>query len=419
MNIHSYISSRISASGSGKRSIARPIVRIAVGGIALGIAVMIITMAIVTGFQNEIKNKVIGFGSHISITRFTNNVSYEPEPIAEKQSFLNELKLNPAIKHIQVFATKNGIIKTTTDNEGVVIKGVDNTYDWTFMQSSLIDGKVIAFNDSSASRDMLISKSIADRLNVKTGDKLLIYFINRRAMNDSDEYIKYEQRVRDFRVSGIYETGFEELDNKTVFADIKQIKKLNYWSNDQVGGFEIELKSIDKIDQLTEEVNDVIGYEYQAQSIKQSNEGIFSWLSLMDSNAIIIITLMIAVAAINMISALLILILERTNMIGLLKALGMSNGSVRRIFMNQAIRLIAKGLIYGNIIGIALCLLQLKFHWVKLDKRVYYLDAVPVNFDLLHVVILNLGTIAVCFLMMLLPTLVITKITPVKALRFR
>jgi lipoprotein-releasing system permease protein len=394
-------------------------VRIAVGGIALGIAVMIVTMAIVTGFQNEIKNKVIGFGSHITIMKMDNNVSFEPQPIAQKQGFLPELNENPYIRHIQAFATKNGIIKTKTDNEGVVVKGVDKDYDWNFLQKNLVSGKVIAFNDSAASKEILISRSIADKLNVQVNDKLLVYFINKRKENDSSGYVQYEQRVRDFKVSGIYDTGFEELDSKTVFADIRQIRRLNYWAPDEVGGFEIEISDLSKIDAVSEQVNDAIGYEYVAQNTKESNSGIFGWLDLMDSNAIIIISLMIAVAAINMISALLILILERTNMIGLLKALGCTNGDIRAIFLHQAGRLIARGLIFGNVIGIGFCLLQNSFHWIKLDKKVYYLDAVPINFNIWHVLLLNAGTILICMLMMLLPTLVITRITPIKALRFR
>ncbi|MCD6065900.1 MAG: transporter permease [Bacteroidetes bacterium] len=419
MNFHSFISAKISASSGGKKSIARPIVKIAVGGIALGIAVMIITLAIVTGFQNEIKSKVIGFGSHISIVKMDNNVSFEPQPIAQNQGFILDLRSQPYINYIQVFATKNGIIRTKTDNEGVVVKGVDKRYNWDFLQKNLKAGKVIDFADSASSKEILISQSIADKLNVGINDKLLVYFINKKPADDSVNYTQYEQRVRDFRVCGIYDTGFEELDSKTVFADIRQIRRLNYWAPDQVGGFEIGISDLSKIDQVNDEVNEVIGYEYSAQSIKESNSGIFSWLDLMDSNAIIIISLMIAVAAINMISALLILILERTNMIGLLKALGSTNAGIRIIFLHQASRLIGKGLIAGNTIGIGLCLLQKYFHWIRLDKKVYYIDFVPVNFDIIHVLLLNVGTIVVCFLMMLLPTLVITRITPIKALRFR
>ncbi|HEY1039815.1 MAG TPA: ABC transporter permease, partial [Bacteroidia bacterium] len=273
MNFHNYISSKISAHRSGKKSIARPIVRIAVGGIALGRVVMTLTLSIVTGFQNEISNKVIGFGSHISIVKLDNNTSFEPQPMPQHQSFVKELEANQEIKHIQVFATKNGIIKTKTDNEGIIIKGVDKGYNWHFLEKNLVEGKKIAFNDSAASKEVLISKSIADKLGLKLGEKLLVYFINKKQANDSTDFIEYEERVRDFQICGIYETGFEELDSKTVFADIAQIRKLNYWAPGEVGGFELEVTDFKKIHQTTEEVNDLIGYSLSAQSIQENNPG--------------------------------------------------------------------------------------------------------------------------------------------------
>lgn len=418
MNFHNFISEKLFANEGSKKSISRPIVKIAIGGIALGITVMILSLAIVTGFQNEIKNKVIGFGSHVSIAKFDNNVSYEPQPIPQKQDFIEDLKKNPAIKHIQVFATKNGILKTNTENEGVVLKGIDTDYDWTFIEGNLITGKRISFNDTAASKDILVSKTISDKLNLKKGDKLLVYFVTKKKANDSTDFVEFEQRVRDFKICGIYETGFEDLDAQAVFVDIKQIKKLNYWEQDLVGGFEIQLKDLGKLDEVSTQINESLSYELTAQGIKESNPGIFGWLDLMDSNAIIIITLMVIVAAINMISALLILILEKTNSIGLLKALGASNQSVRSIFLNLAFKLIAKGLLYGNIIGISICFIQMKWKILTLQKETYYLDHVPINFDILHIALLNAGTIVVCMVFMLLPTLVISKITPVKALRF-
>ena len=418
MNFHNFISNKLFSDKRAKKSISRPIVKIAIGGIALGIAVMILALAVVTGFQNEIRNKVIGFGSHITIAKLDNNVSYEPQPIPKLQGFLMDLKADPKIKHLQVFATKSGIMKTNTDNEGLVLKGIDEDYDWTFLEKNLIAGKKISFNDSLSSKDILISKTISNKLNIKLGEKLLVYFITKKKNADSSDFIEFEQRVRDFTISGIYETGFEDLDAQTAFVDIKQLQKLNYWAPDLVGGFEIQINDLSKLNEITEQVNELIGYEYTAQNIKESNPGIFGWLDLMDSNAIIIITLMVIVAAINMISALLILILEKTNSIGLLKALGASNASVRNIFLTLAFKLIRKGLLYGNAIGISLCLIQLKWKVFGLQKESYYLDHVPINFNLIHILLLNLGTIVVCMLFMLLPTMVISKITPVKALRF-
>lgn len=392
--------------------------KIAVGGIALGIAVMIATVAIVTGFQKEIRNKIIGFGSHISIASYDNNVSYEPEPIQRQQEFIKELTANPEIKHIQVFSTKNGIIKTKTDNEGVVLKGVGSDYNWGFIQSNLIEGKVFAVNDTGICKNIIISKTLANRLELKLGQKMLIYFVTKRKADDTSSSIGYEQRVRDFYISGIYQTGFDELDSKMVFTDIAQIQKLNYWNKDQVGGFEIEVKDFKKIDQLGEYVYDMTGQGLTAQTIKESNPTLFGWLDLMDQNAIIIIVLMVLVAAINMISALLIMILERTNMIGILKALGSNDSGVRKIFIYQAFFLIGKGLLWGNCIGIGLCLLQQHFKLISIPQESYYISFIPVNLEFLHILFLNLCTFCVCMLMMIIPTLIITRITPVKAIRF-
>ena len=397
---------------------SRPIVKIAIGGIALGIAVMIATVAIVTGSQKEISNKIIGFGSHISVASYDNNVSYEPEPINRKQDFIQQLSTNPEIKHIQVFATKNGIIKTKTDNEGVLLKGIDKNYNWSFIQSNLVEGKIFTVNDTAISKSIVISQSLAKRLDIKLGQKMLIYFVTKRKSDDTTSSIAYEQRVRDFYVSGIYHSGFDELDSKMVFTDIAQIQKLNYWEKDQVGGFEIEVNDFDKIDELGEYVYDITGQGLTAQTIKQSNPTMFGWLDLMDSNALIIIVLMILVAGINMISALLILILERTNMIGILKALGSNDREVREIFIYQAFYLIGKGLLYGNVIGITICFLQDKYKIITIPQESYYISYIPINIELLHVVLLNVFTLLVCMLMMIIPTLIITRITPVKAIRF-
>ncbi|MFL5753027.1 MAG: ABC transporter permease [Bacteroidia bacterium] len=418
MNLQRYIAQKILAGGTEKKSISRPIVRIAIGGIALGIAVMILTLAIVTGFQNEIRNKVIGFGSHISVLSYDNNNSYEPRPISRDQDFLKDFKNNPEIKHIQVFATKNGIIKTKTENEGVVLKGVGSDYNWDFINKNLVEGRTFSVNDTGASKETVISSIIADKLGLKLGQKMLVYFITRKKQSDSNSVIDYEQRVRDFTICGIYKTGFEEFDKMTAFVDIAQLQKLNYWKKDQVAGFEIELKNFSHIDTMGEYVYDAIGQGLTSSTIRQSNPTIFGWLDLMDSNAIIIIVLMVMVAAINMISALLVMILERTQTIGILKALGSANFSVRGIFFYQALYLVGKGLLWGNLIGIAIALLQLNFKIITLPQESYYISFIPINFDPIHILLLNLGTFSVCALMMVLPTWIITKITPVKAIRF-
>ena len=392
--------------------------KIAIGGIALGIAVMILSLSIVTGFQNEIKNKVIGVGSHVSIIKLDNNVSLEPQPISNNQPFLLALKNNSNIKHTQVFAIKNGIVKTKTENEGIILKGIDADYDLSYLKNNIIDGDIFQVNNDSSSNSILISKHLSNKLGLKTGQKVLVYFVTKKNTTNDNESYEYEQRARNFKISGIYDTGFEDVDAQLAFVDIKHIQKINYWSNNEVGGFEIQLHDFNKLDLETEKINDLIGYELTAQSIKQTYPGVFGWLELMDSNAVIIISLMLIVASINMISALLILMLEKTSSIGLLKALGAANQDVRKIFLNLSFKLITKGLIIGNSIGIALSLIQLKFKFFTLEKETYYLEFVPINFDLFHILLLNGGTLTVCMLFILLPTLVINKISPIKAIRF-
>ncbi len=419
MNLPHYIAQKILSQSGKKKSISRPIVKIAIGGIALGIAVMIITLAIVVGFQNEIRDKVTGFSSHITVASYDNNVSYEPSPISRHQQFSEQLKNNDAIQHIQVFATKNGIIKTKTDNEGVILKGIDADYDWTFMQSVLKEGSVLKnLKDSLPSREIIISSYLANRLGIKLGGKMLVYFVTEKKGSEQTDAYAYEQRVRDFYVKGIYETGFDEYDSKIVFVDIAQLQKLNYWTADQVGGFEIALHQTAQLDMMGDYIHEICGQGLTAQTIKQANPSIFSWLDLMDTNALIIIVLMLLVSGINMISALLIIILERTNMIGILKALGAANNNIREIFIYQALYLIGRGMLWGNLIGISLIVLQHKYKWISMPQETYYISYIPIHIDYLHILLLNVCTFFVCTLMMIIPTLIITKISPVKAIRF-
>lgn len=415
MNTERFIAKRIISGTGANNQLSHPIVRISVIGIALGLAVIILTVAVVTGFQNEIRNKLIGFGSHIQVSNYDNNVSDEPQPIDKEQLFLSELKNNSEISHVQPYATKSGIIKTKTDNEGVLLKGIDQDYDWKFINDNLKEGAAFTVSDTGVSRDIIISKHLADKLELKLKDKMIIYFLTQK---EDSESIRYEQRVKVFYISGIYETGFEDIDKRLVLVDLKQIQKLNYWTEDQVGGFEIAIKDYKKIDELGEYVYDIVGQDLTAQTIKEINPTIFSWLDLLDVNAIIVIVLMIVVAGINMISALLVLILERTNMIGILKALGARNGSIQKIFLYNAAYLIGKGMLYGNIIAIAIALIQQQFGILKLDQTTYYVSVIPINLNFFHILILNLGTLVCCILMLIVPSFIISKITPVKAIRF-
>jgi len=416
LNIERFIAKRILSGSGASNQLSRPIVRISVWGIVLGLAVMILAVAIVTGFQNEIKAKLIGFNSHIQLSNYDNNVSAEPKPISRIQPFLATLKNDPDIRHIEVYATKNGIVKTKTDNEGILLKGVSADYDWSFLNTNFVEGKAFALNDT-VSKNIVISKYLSDKLNFKLNDKMIIYFIVDR-FDSLGNKIRTETAAKDFYISGIYETGLEDVDKTLVLSDIRRIQKMNGWSEDEVAGFEISINDYKKIDDIGYEIDALVGQGLVAQTIKQTNPAIFSWLDMMDMNAIIILVLMVVVAGINMMSALLILILERTNMIGILKAMGAGNGSIQKIFLYNAVYLIGKGMIWGNVFGISIALMQKYFGIFKLDPTAYYISQIPINLSILHIILLNAGTLVCCILMLIIPSFIISKITPVKAIRF-
>lgn len=416
MNIERFIAKRILSGSSATNQLSRPIVRISVLGITLGLAVMILSVAVVTGFQNEIKAKLIGFNSHIQISNYDSNTSAEPKPISKIQPFLPEIKSNPDINHISVYATKNGIIKTQTDNEGVLLKGISSDYNWDFLNKNFVQGKAFGFSDT-VSKNIVISKYLSDKLNLKLNDKMIIYFIVDR-FDSVGTKLRTETTGKDFYISGIYETGLEEIDRVLVLTDIRRIQKMNGWREDEVAGFEIAIKDYKKIDDLGYDIDKLIGQGLVALTIKQTNPAIFSWLDMMDINVIMILVMMVIVAGINMISALLILILERTNMIGILKALGANNGSVQKIFLYNAVYLIGKGLLWGNVFGIGIALIQQYFGIFTLDEKVYYISQIPINLNLMDILLLNAGTLICCVLMLVVPSFIVSKITPVKAIRF-
>lgn len=415
MNIERFIAKRIIFNSGENNQLSRPIMRVSVLGIALSMTLMILTVAVITGFQKEIRNKLIGFGSHIQISNYDNNESDEPEPVSRNQEFIDDLQENQEISHVQVYATKSGIIKTKNDNEGVVLKGIDSDYNWKFIEQNIVDGKIFKITDT-LSKDIVISKILSDKLGLKVNDKMIIYFLTKKT--DSLENTTYEQRVKTFFISGIFDSGFEDIDKKLVLVDIRQIQKLNYWRPDQIGGFEVQIKNYDKIDEMGIFVDVMAGQGFAAQTIKDLNPGVFSWLDLTDVEGAIVIALMLIVAGINMISALLILILERTNMIGILKALGAKNNSIQQIFLYNAAYLIGKGLLWGNILGIGIIIIQKYFGIFPLDPKTYYISAVPVNLNLFYILLLNTGTTICCLLMLVVPSFVVSRITPVKAIRF-
>ena len=406
MNVEYFIAKRLVSAKEGNNRLSRPIIRIAILAIALSVAVMLISIGVVKGFKKDIADKVIGFGSHIQITAFSDNNSYETKAISKNQDFYPSIENEKGINHIQYFATKAGIIKTKDEIHGVILKGVGSDFDPSFFKSNLIKGEMPIYNDTLTSSRVAISKKIADLLGFKTEDKLIMYF----AQNPP--------RVRKFVVAGIYTTELEEFDNLYVFGDIRHIQNLNNWGIDSVGGFEITIHNFDNLDALTQMVYEKIDYDLNAQTIKEINPQIFDWLKLQDINVNVIIILMLIVAGINIITALLILILERTKLIGILKAIGQNNWSVRKVFLYNASYLIGKGLFWGNLLGIGLSLLQKYFHLISLNPATYYMNTVPIHLTFSDILLLNFGAMLSCILMLIIPTYLITKITPIKAIRF-
>ena len=413
MNIEFFIAKRIVSERQQENRISRPIVTIAVIGIALGVAAMIISTATVTGFKNQIRDKVIGFGSHIQILNLDSNDSYETTPVNKNQEFLPNLSSLPGVKHIQVFGTKAGIIKTDTEIQGVVLKGIGSDFSWDFFEKSLIEGELFTVLDSIKTNKVLISKYISDLLKLKVDDSFTMYFV------------QDPPRVRKFSVSGVYETSLEDFDKIFILADIGHIQKLNNWDDNQVSGFEITIDDFKDIQVKKWEAQNIVGFELNESgkrlrvlSIIDKYPQIFDWLNLQDLNVWIILTLIFLVAGFNMVSSLLILILERTNMIGILKALGTRNWSIRKVFLYQSVYLIMKGLFWGNLIGIGLCLVQFHFGIIKLDQASYYLSEVPINLNLFIVLGLNVGTLILTIVMLLVPSYLISRISPVKTIRF-
>ena len=406
MNFELFIAKKIIGAENLNSKGTRPIINIATASISLGISVMIISLAIVTGFQNQIRNKVIGFGSHIQITSYDIVNTVESSPIAKQQKFYPHIDTVKGVNHIQYYATKAGILRTQDDIHGVILKGIGHDFDWTFFKQRMIEGNAIQLSDSNKSNGIIISKTIAKKLKLKVGDKTTAHFV------------QDPPRARRFIVNGIYESGMEKFDNSIILVDIQHIQKLNNWTEEQISGFEVILDDYSELENMEEIIYNHIGYELRTSQITERNQEIFSWLDLLDKNVYIILILMIMVAGINMISALLILILERTNMIGMLKALGAKNSSVRKIFLYNASYLLGKGLFFGNILGLGLCLIQLNFQLIKLPQESYYINCVPIQIDILDTLIINFGTFGLCLFMLLIPSYFVTKISPIKSIQF-
>ena len=408
MGFSRLISQRLLRSNGESRQLSTPIVRIAVGGIALGLTVMILAVAIVTGFQEEIRGKVIGFGSHIQIIKYDSNKSLEATPIEINQPFVQQVKQIPGVESIQPVGRKPGIIKSGDAIEGVLFKGVDQKDPLKFFGQHLVSGRLPRFNSAEKSNEILVSAQLASQLKLAPDSNLIMYFV------------QDPPKARKFKVSGIYNTGLgdNDFDKIYVIGDLRVIQQLNNWDSTLVGGFEITLSDYSQLKAINEQVYQTIPNDLTSNDVEEVYPQIFGWLGLMDTNVYIIIVLMLSVSVINMITSLLIMILERTRMIGILKALGAGNRAVSLIFLRQAGGLTLRGMVIGNVIGIGLCLIQHATGLISLNQETYYLSSVPINLEWWHLVVLNLGTFAVCMLCMLLPVLVISRFSPAKTIRF-
>ena len=408
MNISFFIAKRLFSTKENNNNYTRPIISIAVLAISLSVSLMMISLIILKGFKNEIYNKVTGFGSHIKITKLTDNQSFENYPINFDDQLYSQILNNANVTNIQTVATKSGIIKNNEEILGVVLKGVGNDYDHSFLKSNLIEGNTLLISEDSLqkSNDIVVSESIARKIGCSVGDKLSIYFMDNPV------------RVRKLNVIGVYNTGLSEFDDLLVFGDIKQIQKLNNWNSSQIGAYEVSLKDLKFLEDESEKIYQNLDFNLNTTTIKQSYPQIFDWLALQDLNIIVIITLMLIVGSVNMITALLIIILEKTQFIGLLKSLGASTKIIRRVFLYNSLYLISAGLFFGNLIALGFAVLQQKFSFISLDPEIYFMDTVPVSIDFLPLLYLNIGTIIICYVFLIVPSFIVSKISPVKALRF-
>ena len=414
MNLPLFIARRIHFSKeNNKKKVSKPAVRIALGGIALGLAVMILSLAIVVGFKNEVGRKVMGFGSHIQITSLTNNRTYDLPPISFSDTLISAIKAVPNVSYTQITATKPAIIKTKTDFQGIVLKGVDAHYNWDFFKEYLKEGELPVYNDSTASNEVLISKKQADALKLSVGDKFICYFIQDQV------------RLRQFTISGIYSTGLADFDKLFIMSDIQHIRMLNNWNENTATSIEVFVNDLDNLSDISYNIylatarNFTGNYNpYYTRSIYELQPQIFGWLSLLDLNMVIILILMFSVASFTMISGLLIIILEKTTLIGTLKVLGANNWTIRKIFLYQASFLIGKAMLWGNVIGLGMYFIQKYLKVVKLDPEVYFVDYAPVELIPWQAVALNIGVGIAILCILVIPSYLIAKISPAKSIKF-
>ncbi|WP_299821022.1 FtsX-like permease family protein [uncultured Pontibacter sp.] len=401
MNISKYISDKISEVQAG--TFTSSVTKIAIISIAAGIAIMIVSFAILEGFRNEIRDKIFSFGSHLQVSKYDTNNSYEGAPISKNIGLTDSIV---GVKKIQPFARKTAIIKTEDEVLGVVLKGVGRDYDLSAMQQNLKSGELIAYNDSSSSLDVLLSQTIASKLQLDIGDEAIFYFI------------QTPPRARKLKVKGIFNTGLEEFDEVFVIGDIGLIRELNNWPDSLAGGIEIVLTDFNQIDQVAEQVFDQMNYDLQLEKITDRHAQLFDWLKLLQKNVVIFLVLITFVATFNMVSTVFIMIIERINMIGVLKAVGATDAQIRKIFVFRGLSLTLKGLLWGNVIGLGFCALQYYFEFIPLDPENYYMDRVPISWNFGMVLILNVVTLVLTMLAILIPAAMVARIKPVKAIKF-
>jgi len=410
LNFEYFIAKRFIFSKQRKSSVSSPIIKIAITAIALGIIVMLISVATGVGLKHKIREKIAAFQGHLQITNYDNNNSeITLNPVAVKQDFYPKFKNIEGIKNVHVFATKAGIIRTATDFEGVIFKGISSDYDWSLFKQYIVKGAILKFG-KNPSNQVLISSTIANRLRLKIGDKFNLYFVK----NNPNK----APNLRVLKIVGIYNTSFNDFDNNYIIGDIKHLQRINKWGKDKVGGFEVLLNNFDDLKEKSNAIYSDTASLLNVVSITDKYPSLFEWLSLFDVNIRVIIIIMILISGINMITALLVLILESTQLVGILKALGNPNWSIRKIFLYQAGYLILKGLFWGNLIGLSILFLQDKFKFIRLNPEVYYVKAAPVYINIGQILVLNLGTLLLCLLMLIIPSIIVTKISPVKAIKF-
>lgn len=410
MNLEYFIAKRLITAKDYKSSISAPIIKIAISAIAIGIIMMLVSVATGIGLQQKIRDKVSAFNGQIIISNYDNNNSdVTLVPVSKNQDFYPNFISVPEVSHIQAIASKAGIIRTENAFEGIIFKGVGADYDWNNIKEYLVEGKLPDFS-KLLNEDVIISRFLADRLNLKVGDSFNTFFIK-------EEQGKMPNSRR-FKITGIFNSGFQNFDATYIIGDIRHIQKINKWASDQVGAFEVFVKDFNNIKTTGNQIYEQTSSSLDTKTIIEKYSYIFDWLQLFDFNIIVILAVMILVATINMVVALLVLILERTQMIGILKALGANNWTVRKIFLYNAFYLIIRGLFWGNLIGISILLIQQQFGIIQLNPENYYVNQAPVYINWVYVVLLNLMTVTICFLVLLIPSYIITKISPVKAIRF-